>query len=328
MKRVKAGVKSNSVPKVMGNCINRSDYCTVTLIKLSFNYIQVTIMPTEAPTQEWIKLSSGRYASAGRMEKDGKAFTLHNAANMDIDIFNREANHYGVRMDESDPPIDRMMKYSLFLTRRDDDGSAIMDNPGYVAASIEAAANKKVEPFSSFYHMLTHDHVDAVGEILTFKEKLTTGSNAGSYVAERKVFNEDAELEDRGDIIVAPEGWAEVLGLNGYPIRSSQKRCTIQNIETPGLDEINRLGYWYVGDDTVGQERIVIRAPGWNDASFLGASVCRGRSCSTGYVGALRSRITLPEDYKTEIRELKAEATELKRGIDSATSTLGQIVNR
>ncbi|MBM3303552.1 MAG: hypothetical protein FJY76_00505 [Candidatus Aenigmarchaeota archaeon] len=247
-------------------------------------------MPVETTTQPWIDSPAGRQVSAQRMQRGGRMFSLYDAANMDVDAFNSEAAKYGVHMDENDAPIDRLVKYAVFLSRRDKDGSAVMGNQEYIATALHAASRKAQEPFKSFYNTLTHDAVDFVGEILAFKERIETGADKGKYVAERMVFNTDAELKDAGKILVAPEGWQRVLGINGYPVETSEDAHRIESIEIPGLDDNDASGYWYVGNDPVGQERIVLRDPIWYVDRLLDAGVRRGRSCSHGRVGALRSR--------------------------------------
>ncbi len=251
-------------------------------------------MPAKNYAQRWPEFSSGIYVSAGRMQADGRMFSLKDAANMDIDAFNKAAERFGVCIEDEDTPMHRLAKYSVFLSRNNDDNygnSRILNNPRYVATAIEAASKKKKEPFKSFYRMLTHDAVDFVGEILSFKEHIKTGADKGKYIAERLVFNEDAELENEGPIKVAPEGWTRVLGMSCYPIETSTELCRIENIEIPGLSDKDSSGLWCVGGDPVGQERIALRGPSWYDGRLLSASVCGGRSFSPVDVGALRSRI-------------------------------------
>ncbi|MFH1294399.1 MAG: hypothetical protein ABIH90_00470, partial [Candidatus Aenigmatarchaeota archaeon] len=77
----------------------------------------------------------------------------------------------------------------------------------------------------------------------------------------------------------------------GYPVKTCSKRCSIQStLDIEGLDDYQRTGFWYVGDDPVGQERIVLRAPYWGDGGLLDADVIEARSCSAGGVAALRVR--------------------------------------
>lgn len=105
-------------------------------------------MATETATQEWIqyidfmKEFEAPFVSDNRMQKDGKIFTLYDAANMDIDAFNKEAGQYGVHIEELDPPIDRLVKYSIFLSRRDKDSSFIPTNEQYVKMALDVAAGK------------------------------------------------------------------------------------------------------------------------------------------------------------------------------------------
>ncbi|MBM3303742.1 MAG: hypothetical protein FJY76_01490 [Candidatus Aenigmarchaeota archaeon] len=217
-------------------------------------------MPTETATQPWIDFPAGRQVSAQRMQRGGRMFSLYDAANMNVDAFNKAAEKYGVHIDEADQPADRQVKHAVLLSRKDNDGSAVMGNTEYVATALHAAARKASEPFASFYHMLTHDAVDFVGEILAFKERIATGAKKGKYLAERRVFNADAELKDAGKILVAPEGWQRVLGVSGYPVETSKDACRIEGIEIPGLDDNNASGYWYIGGDPVGRNALCCAA--------------------------------------------------------------------
>lgn len=211
---------------------------------------------------------------------------------MDVEAFNREAAAYGIHIDTT-YPIDRFVKYSVFLSRRDKDGSQMFSNEGYVDMLVETAAAKakSIEPLASFYETLTTGPADATRDILKFQEKLTTGRNKGKYMATLLRFNEDGELQPADDIIVAGEGWTKILGNRNYPFETSPNECQVENIDKPALLDVCIKGYWFVGNEPQKEEeRIVLRAPSWCGDGLLHADVRRGRSYSGECVGALRSR--------------------------------------
>jgi len=272
--------------------------------------------------------SEAPFVSADRMYRNGEIFTLNTVANMDIEAFNKKAGEYGVHIEESDPPIDRLVKHSIFLSRMDNDGSFIPTNEKYVKMALDVAAGKArdEEPFE-FYQTLMTGPWDATGEILQFREKIQTGSNNGKYIAERLVFNKDAELENRGDIIVASEGWTSVLGARHcYPFKTSKSVCTIENIEDPALKGADVKGYWYVGSNPVGEQRLALRSPGRGGAGLLSAYVYERRSYSDGRVAALRLRGARPEDYIAQMENLREEAKKLQDGLISAQIKIGKLV--
>ncbi len=259
-------------------------------------------MPAETAVKDWIELPSGFSVSANRIPKNGSYFSFQDAANMDIEAFNKEAAGYGIHIDTT-YPIDRLVKYSvflsrrdIFLSRRDKDGSRMFGSSEYVdmVLDVATAKTKEIEPLASFYKTLTTGPADATRDILKFQEKLTTGRNKGKYIATLLRFDEDGELQpadDINDIIVAGEGWTRILGNRNYPFETSPNECQVENIDKPALLDICIKGYWLVGDEPQkGEERIVLRDPNWDGGRLLSADVLRGRSYSGEGVGALRSR--------------------------------------
>jgi hypothetical protein len=249
-------------------------------------------MFTAAVFQDWVQLPSGLFVSNGRMQKDGKMLSLYGALTMDTAAFNREAAKYDVRMDESDAPIDRLVKYSVFLARRDNDSSAIPTNREYVDILLDTAAAKakSAKPLASFYGTLTDRTWDVVRDVLEFQENLPKGK----YKATVLRFNEDGELEPVDDIVVPGNGWTRALGArHGYPIESSEDTCVVENLDNPNLSGRNVKGYWYVGSDPVGQQRLTLRHPCLGDKWLLRAIASRGRDCSDEGVGVIRLRRAL-----------------------------------
>jgi hypothetical protein len=236
------------------------------------------------------------------MKKDGKMLSLYGASTMDIAAFNKEAAKYNVHMDESDAPVDRLVKYSVFLARRDNDSSTIPTNREYVDIVLDTAAAKAkgAEPLASFYDTLTKGTWDAVGDMLEFREKL----QKDKYRATLLRFNEGGEVEPEDDIVVAGEGWIRALGVrHGYPIETSRDPCVAENLDNPNLLGGHLRGYWFVGSSPVGQQRLVLRFPRWRNERLLNADVCEGRTCSDVGVGILRLRGAISRNPRPKIAE-------------------------
>jgi hypothetical protein len=167
----------------------------------------------------------------------------------------------------------------------------------------------------------------ATSEILTFHEKLPDGR----YIADIKSFTDGKWETVAEGIKIAGEGYMEVLAAPyGYPKKTSKGRCRIQSIELKGFDDlpvIDGSGYWFVGSDPVGEERIVLCGPRWSGDRLLSASVHVGRSYSDGRVAALRIRNPTPGDYEAEIRALKQRAKKTTDDIAVAMESLSNISN-
>lgn len=270
-------------------------------------------MATENTAQEgWVQRPCGSYVSSDRMQWNGKFFSLYDAAGMNVGEFNQLANKYDVQpLKESDLPIDRFVRVSVLCSRMVKDGSLIQNNAQYVDMALDTAAAKakydelmkrgavqeaqKFNSLADLYKTLKTGPLDAVAEVLEFHEKLTGGRNNGKYKATPHVFDRDGRLEPADDVIViAPEGWQKMLGRRGYPTDTDKRECFIENIENLALSGKDLQGYWFVGSDPVGQQRIVLRDPSWGGGRLLSASVSVGRSCSREGVGALRLREMLP----------------------------------
>jgi hypothetical protein len=223
------------------------------------------------------------------MQKDGRTLSLYRAAAMDVGAFNKEAVQYDVLMDEADLPIDRLVKFSLFLSRKDDDSSHTPTNAEYTAMTLDTAVAriKSTEPLASFYATLTNGLRDALSDMLQFQEKLPRGG----YKAALLRFNEDGKLEPVDDIMVAGQGWIRVLGArHGYPIETSRDACVVENLDDPNLSDKDIKGFWYVDPDPIGQIRLVLRNPRCNDGRLLFADVSKTRALSDRNTGALRVR--------------------------------------
>jgi len=294
-------------------------------------------MATQTATQEWIKLPSGRYASAERMQKDGKIFTLYSAANMDVEAFNKEAQSYDVHIENSDPPIDRMIKYAIFLSRKHRDGSFVPTNSEYSDMAIDTASAKGQEQLGSFYKTLINGYLDITREILVFRERIEAGPNKGRYMFTRHVFNEEGRLEPREDIIIAGKsGHIRLLGeRHGYPIETSENECDVENLDLL-LQGNNAKGYLYLDNEPEkGEQRLALRGPVWGGERLLGVSLYGGRSCSGEYVAALRLREERPQDYEAETREARKNARQaveelnsIQEGLRTAQERLGRLAGK
>ncbi|MBL7206414.1 MAG: hypothetical protein ISS36_02330, partial [Candidatus Aenigmarchaeota archaeon] len=266
-------------------------------------------MSTETAIQEWIKLSSGFYVSPElRMQKDDKIFSIYDAANMDVEAFNKEANEYGIHMGESDFPLQRLIKYSIFLSRKEADASFVPLNEQYVDAVLDIATTKtaakvrearqqlteKENRAIDLYEKLIEGPWDAVAEILEFQEKI----KEGKWLAVRYPFNEFGELVQDDEVIIAAPGWTKVIGArHKYPIEVSKNEGPVENIENPNLEGNDVKGYSCLGDEpNKGEQRLVLRAPIWSGAWVLDVDFGRRRSYSAGSVSALRLRDVIPND--------------------------------
>ena len=230
-------------------------------------------------------MPSGLYVS-GPMEIDGNEIRLTRGYPKDLDAFNAAAEPYGIRIDSDNAPIDRVARMATYLSKRDGDGSRLPTFPEDIAFTLDSAQAMAGE-LAEFYRDAASKIWRTTADIIQFHERLPNNR----YRATIHRFNADAILEPVAEITVAGEGFMEVLGIHGYPVKTCSKRCSIQStLDIEGLDDYQRTGFWYVGDDPVGQERIVLRAPYWGDGGLLDADVIEARSCSAGGVAALRVR--------------------------------------
>ena len=221
------------------------------------------------------------------MQSDSGFFSLSYATNMNVAVFNKTAAKYGVHIDETDAPIDRLVKHSVFLSRRDNDGSHVPTNEEYVDMLLEVAACKADEPFASFYKALKAKQCDVTNDILEFHGKVSEGPNKGKYEVKLLRFDEDGKLQPMDEILVAPDGWAVALGAkHKFPVETSKNPCRTQNIEVPGLEDPDVSGYWAIGGEpNESEQRIDIRGPSWDDDRLLSANVNEGRSYSKPQLG-------------------------------------------
>jgi hypothetical protein len=268
-------------------------------------------------------MPTGLYVSAGLMQLRGRILNLYDASRTDPKAFNGDAEEYGLRMEENDPPLDRMAKVAAYLSKRDGDGSRLPSFPEDIAFSLEAAGAKYAgSPVADLYEKLkTQWRVTA--DILEFHEKLPSGT----YRVTLHRFSEDGALEPLKDINIAGGGFMEVLGTHGYPVSTQKRKCQIQNtLDISGLSEQDTTGYWYIGNEpSEGEERIVLCGPGWSGDGLLDAGVHVGRSYSDEGVAALRIRSPTPGDYEAEIRNLKQVAEGIRTKIKTARETLKDI---
>jgi hypothetical protein len=188
-------------------------------------------MPVEAPPRKWIELYDGLELLAGRLlGPDGKkVFTLRDAADMDIDAFNRDAEE-DVRMKESDTAFVRFLKYAESLSRAYDDGSFVPTRREYIEALLAAGIILRMpEPDKPmFWTLFSGDFfVDVTTDVIEIIEQ--KGDN---YLVQPQRFDENWELRPAGPpITIATNGWIrEIDPLHGYPTEVSEECGPLRNI--------------------------------------------------------------------------------------------------
>lgn len=253
-------------------------------------------MPMLHMPPHWVQLPGGLRVSTERMQARGKPLSLRDAFVMDISRFNDAAAQYDISITPHDPPIDRLIKYSLFLCRRDHNGSFVPDNAQYVhmALAVADARARGSEPLASFYGTFKEESRNITSEILDFAERLPNGK----YKAIVLRFNTRGELEPRDEIVVAGNGWTRVLGASYlYPIETSQYKCAIENLDDSALAGMEVAGYWNLGSPPVGEQRLVFRrhcSDPWDDGRLLDAEAYAGRSFWADDIYILRLRADSP----------------------------------
>jgi hypothetical protein len=199
---------------------------------------------------------------------------------MDLSSFNDAAAQYNISISQDDPPIDRLIKYSVFLCHNDCDGSFVPDNAQYVRMALAAASAKArgSEPLASFCGTLIEEPRDITSEVLEFTERLPNGK----YKAIVLKFSPNGELEPRDEIVVARSGWTRVLGASYlYPIEISQYKCAVENVDDSALAGMEVAGYWNLGSPAVGEQSLVFRrhcSDPWDDGRLLDADAYARRS--------------------------------------------------
>jgi len=250
-------------------------------------------MPVGATTNGWMQLPSGVCISTDRTLKGGERepFTLHDAIFMDKEAFNKEAEEYGIHINKTDDPIDRMVKYSIFLARKKDGGSRMFSNENYVDMLLEVAAGKGKEPVASVYYNITKGvGWDAIRDVLEFQGKVNDGPNKGKHEVRLLRFDDNGALQPIDEILVAPQGCITALGARRkYPIETSETQCRIHNIETSTPDNFDADGLWYVGKEPEkGEQRVVLHIPYPYRSGLFGVDISRTRSCgwsTSGFYG-------------------------------------------
>ena len=196
------------------------------------------------PEDGWLRTPGGLYVSAERMKWDGRPFRLYDADSIDARAFNEEAGQYGIRIEDKDPPIGKLVKCSLLLSRKEGIHSQIPTKREYVDILAAAMAAEKTgeEPLASFYKDIAYRHYwDAQREVLEFREALKNGK----YVATLYRFNDDGILEPVADIVIPPEGWIRVLGEGyGYPLETGPDECFLEGMENPAFEDSGIRGYF------------------------------------------------------------------------------------
>jgi len=254
-----------------------------------------------SPT-EWVRLRPDLYITTEPMAQytDGKTFVLQIPDGKEIESHNIRAielGHEGLMLTDDDLtgggyPFQIMNKVATLRGMEAGDGSRLSTFSEFTYAAASAAianASDGNAGLRKVYGELRKKWY-ATCETLRFHERLADGR----YVADILRFSDGARETVAEGIKIAGSGFMEELGaLHGYPTRTSSNTCRIQNMDLPGFDGLpirDSSGFWYVGNDSVGQERIVLRVPYWYDEGLLSAYVYEDRSCSYEGVAALRVR--------------------------------------
>ncbi|MBL7206305.1 MAG: hypothetical protein ISS36_01760 [Candidatus Aenigmarchaeota archaeon] len=296
--------------------------------------------PAERECNEWIKLPSGLYVSPElRLYRNNEMFILSHATNMDAETFNKEAEEYGIHMKESDFPLQKLIKYSILLSRKEANSSFVPLNEQYVdvvldiaAAKTRAKARETEQPTEdekaaiSLYEKLISGPWDAAAEILEFQEKV----KEGKWLAVRYPFDERGELVQEDEVVIASPGWTRAIGArHKYPIEVSEEEGPVENIENPNLEGNDVKGYSYLGDEPEKEEqRLVLRDPGWGGVGVLLVDFRGRRSCSDAPVSALRLRSVMSEDYESETSKLKVEVGRMANELVSIKKTISDAEER
>lgn len=201
-------------------------------------------MPVEAPPRTWIELYNGLELSAERLSgPDGKVFTIGDAAEMDIDAFNREAES-DVRMKDSDVAYLKFLKYAESLSRRYGDGSFVPANREYTDTLLMAGV-KLFEAESAdqphFWNLFSGERVvDVTRDVI----KILDGKDH-KYLVQVYRFDKEWKLRPAGPrIVIATNGWIRAIGaLHGYPTEVSQECGPVRNTERYCVDPAITDGY-------------------------------------------------------------------------------------
>lgn len=221
-------------------------------------------MLTEDPDPAWLKLPSMLYVSSDVMKSydrkmfpsitpyrkfidDDNEISLLDAKYMNVDSLNRKAKRYDIHVDKSDTPIERLVKYSVYLARKKDKTSHIPGNSetNTLLFDVATAKVKGDKSLADFFEKFPNVYSFVTREILEFRGK----RKGGEYSANRYIFNEnDGVLEKKDTIIVPGQGYMRAIDPdNGYPIETSEERGPIENLKDMGLECGDLRGYWFIG---------------------------------------------------------------------------------
>jgi hypothetical protein len=222
-----------------------------------------------------LELSNDLYVAKDRIKRGEDYLSLHDFENMDMDAFNKLIAKYDIRpVKKSSNPIDRLVKYSILLSRKYD--YFIPSNEEYVNMVIDAAIakTKGQEPLASFYEtMFLGRYLDVTRDILKFVEKTQKG-----YKAELRRFNKDGELKSMPVIDLPKEGWMKTLNIYGLAIETNKEDDPVE-LGIPALSHVK--GLWYIEEEPeLGEERLVCHCPNWGAEKLLDISVKEKRSYS------------------------------------------------
>jgi hypothetical protein len=248
----------------------------------------------------WVHLPGGLNVLNHRLQKDGKVFSLYDASVMDIRAFNKKAARYSVRIESSDWPIVRMVKYVACLSSKWNDGSFLPSNAGYnsMVQDVAVAKAREQEPLASVYGTLTDGTMDVTKDVVVFREKLPDGKHRATLLR----FAGHGLLSPVEDITVAETGRIKTLGEYGYPTETIKEPALKDPMDNPklsglkvrieGIDPVlsgtDAIGHWEIGQEPVnGEQRIVTHKPDVMYKGIFSMSAAERLSCTSNEVSAL-----------------------------------------
>ncbi len=251
--------------------------------------------PTAIESGQWLRRPGGLFVSGKRLYRGDTFLSLDYLSRMngaEINAFNQGVGQYDVCIEPTDPPIDRLVKVCVYLSRRDKDGSHMFTKTGHDSMLVDVARHKNQKPMDAFYRLLrktTPPQWDVTSDVLKFLDEQKWGMRQALLFQ----FNEDGRLVPVDEIkIMVKNGCIRILGTRGYPMDVSKEQCSIENLVDTPLQGLDVEGYVYFGENPLAknEEWITRCGPDWSGKRLFDFSVSVGRSYSYEFVGTLRER--------------------------------------
>lgn len=275
--------------------------------------------------QNWIQRPSGLYVAENRMRADDAYVTFGYLKNMDVLKFNETASVYGVKIEDTDSLICKMVKFSIFISKMLDDRSSMADNVQCLKIMLEALKAKMLQKpsvsphalgMASFYDRLSLGPSIAIAEVLEFHGgEIEKGEDAGKHEATVYKFDSNANLIEVNEVKLPKGGKIKTLGvMSDYPTETYPPETdkdvgtAIENLGDiflserrsgggPTLSKREVKGEWNIGETpSDGERRMVIYNPHWGRDVLLDIDVSVGvfegfdGQVSDDNIGALRVR--------------------------------------